>query len=265
MGSFILKGITTALLVTVLTLFAGIIWSAIGFGGLSVSLLLDIGLLASCLVGGYLTAKESGVWFMGGVTGAGFVTVGTLLLALFLPIQGWGFIRVLGEGALLGLVAGVFGAGKKSVIKGWSAKSSQFNYTPSFVGYKNDPVSSEFDWGTEDKSRNDWDTENESTFDWGTDDESKNDWAESLGTKKSCNEGSKIEWPWDREAKKKKLEAAKKESRIFETWEPEPFDSDFGDWGIGREDDSSKKKSRSEKRKSGVICSEKSTKPWWEE
>ena len=108
MGSFILRGITTALLVTVLTLFGGIIWDTMGLGGLSVSKLLDIGLLASCLVGGYRTAKESGVWFMGGVTGAGYVIVGTLLLALFLPIRGWGFVQVLGEGALIGLVAGAF-------------------------------------------------------------------------------------------------------------------------------------------------------------
>jgi len=152
MGSFILRGITTALLVTVLTLFAGIVWSVMNLGVLSISKLLDIGLLASCLVGGYRTAKESGEWLLGGIVGAGYVTVGTLLLALFLPIRGWGYIQVLVEGAIIGLVAGAVGAGgaKGKKVSAWSGNRSQF--TPSYEDYEtNDDVNSEFDWDKEEK------------------------------------------------------------------------------------------------------------------
>ncbi|MFZ3130733.1 MAG: hypothetical protein WA125_06420, partial [Desulfosporosinus sp.] len=155
MGSSILRGITTALLVTVLTLFAGMVWSIMDLGGLSISRLLDIGLLASCLVGGYRTAKESREWWLGGIVGAGYVTVGTLLLALFLPVRGWGFIQVFAEGALIGLVAGAVGAGgaKGGGMSAWSGKRSQF--TPSYAGYAgyetNDGVSSKFDWDKEEK------------------------------------------------------------------------------------------------------------------
>lgn len=195
MGSYVLRGITTALLVTVLTLFAGIIWGAMGLGGLSISQLVDIGLLASCLVGGYRTAKESQEWFMGGVTGAGYVIVGTLLLALFLPIRGFGFIQVLFEGTLIGLVAGAFGAGKKGVVlRPWNERRNQSHYTPSYVGYdKNDRDSNSFEWGGEEFSplKSNW---NESS-----EDESQ----ELSKIKKDSVENAVMEWPWDTETDNK--------------------------------------------------------------
>ncbi|MGI6119760.1 MAG: TIGR04086 family membrane protein, partial [Desulfosporosinus sp.] len=160
MGSSILRGITMALLVTVLTLIAGIVWSVMELGVLSFSQLLDFGLMASCLVGGYRTAKVSGEWLLGGIVGAGYVTVGTLLLALFLPIRGWGFIQVLAEGAFIGLVGGAVGAGgtkgrRKSAWSGgksiWSGNRTQV--TPSYAGYEiNDSVNTKFDWEKEEKS-----------------------------------------------------------------------------------------------------------------
>ncbi|GAB6155657.1 TIGR04086 family membrane protein [Desulfosporosinus burensis] len=252
MGLFILRGITTALLVTVLTLFAGVIWGAIGLGGLSTSRLLDIGLLASCLVGGYRTAKESGVWLMGGVTGAGYVTVGTLLLALFLPIQGWGFIQVLVEGALIGLVAGAFGAGRKREVESsWNAGKSHTFFTPSYASCGiDDHFSSKFDWETEPIS--------------------KDDFAENQGAKRNPDEGSDIEWPWDRENKNKKSKfSSPKNSGISQIWESEPLDNDLADWARGGED---KDKAGTEKvnaRKvvTGKVTSEKNrdSRPWWEQ
>lgn len=202
MGSSILRGITTALLVTVLTLFAGIVWGVMDLGGLSISRLLDIGLLASCLVGGYRTAKESGEWLLGGIVGAGYVTVGTLLLALFLPIRGWGFIQVLAEGAIIGLVAGAIGAGGAkgtgmSAIA-WSGKRS--SVTPSYADYETDDgVSSEFDWAKEEEQE-EW---KEAPI---------NNWIESeesdlLGTrevKRDCEKSSEVQWPWDKEEEKLK-------------------------------------------------------------
>ncbi|MDP4161434.1 MAG: hypothetical protein Q8911_17040, partial [Bacillota bacterium] len=155
MGSFVLKGITTALLVTVLTLFAGIVGGAMGFEGLSFSRLLDIGLLASCLIGGYRTAKESGVWLLGGATGAGYVTVGTLLLALFLPIRGLGFVQVLVEGLIIGLVAGAVGAGgtKGAAPTSRYGKRSNLHYAPDYEGYGPDIDSRDgkFEWDTVEK------------------------------------------------------------------------------------------------------------------
>ncbi|MHB8125512.1 MAG: hypothetical protein ACYDEJ_07690 [Desulfitobacteriaceae bacterium] len=111
MGRAVLQGISTALLVTVLTLVAGILWSSTGLGVVSVSQLVDIGLLASCLIGGYRTGKETSHWYFGTLVGAGFVTIGSLLLALFTPVRGIGFLQVLLIGALLGSVAGAFGTG----------------------------------------------------------------------------------------------------------------------------------------------------------
>ena len=181
MGSSILRGITTALLVTVLTLFAGIVWGVMNLGGLNISRLLDIGLLASCLVGGYRTVKESGEWWLGGIVGAGYVTVGTLLLALFLPVRGWGFIQVLVEGAIIGLVAGAVGVGgvKGIRMRAWSGKRSQV--TPSYADYEtNDGVSSKFDWYKE---------------------EERKEWKEAPITNGIRDSKEDVQWPWNREKK----------------------------------------------------------------
>ncbi|WP_088228934.1 TIGR04086 family membrane protein [Desulfosporosinus sp. FKB] len=153
MLSCVLRGITTALLVTLLTLVAGMLWGTMGLGGLSVSNLVDIGLLASCLIGGYRTSRESGEWIMGGITGLGYVTVGTLLLALFLPIRVWGFIQILGEGAILGIIAGAFGAGgsKGSVRSSWGGGKANTNYRPYYAGYGSEkPTGSDLDWDMND-------------------------------------------------------------------------------------------------------------------
>ena len=249
MGSFILRGITTALLVTVLTLFGGIIWDTMGLGGLSVSKLLDIGLLASCLVGGYRTAKESGVWFMGGVTGAGYVIVGTLLLALFLPIRGWGFVQVLGEGALIGLLAGAFGAGTKgAVARAGTARKSQSFFRPSYVGYDtNDFASSEFDW------------ENESSI-------PIDDSREIKRANRNFEDDSDIEWPWDREDKNKKPRDENIESSgVPETWEPKGLENNPIIWDRVKEDKAGIIKANAEKVSSEKGSSKnKDLRPWWE-
>jgi len=198
MGSFILRGITTALLVTVLTLFAGIVWSVMNLGVLSISKLLDIGLLASCLVGGYRTAKESGEWLLGGIVGAGYVTVGTLLLALFLPIRGWGYIQVLVEGAIIGLVAGAVGAGgaKGKKVSAWSGNRSQF--TPSYEDYEtNDDVNSEFDWDKEEKFE-EWKEAPINNWIENAEDDHKG----TLRAMGDCEKSEDVQWDWDREEEK---------------------------------------------------------------
>ena len=227
MGSYILRGITTALLVTVLTLFAGILWSTMGFGGLSISKLVDIGLLASCLVGGYRTAKESRAWFMGGVTGAGYVIVGTLLLALFLPISSLGFIQVLAEGTMIGLVAGAFGSGKQGAASStWNGRPSRF--TPSYAGYdKDDRVSSNFNWDSEAEyaprstpSKSSWIESSEDEF------------QPIQEIKRDSVENAVVEWPWDRE----------KENKVTSR-EPKQVQNDLVVWDKAKEN----------------------AKPWWEQ
>lgn len=195
MGSNVLRGITTALLVTVLTLFAGIIWGTMGLGGLSISQLVDIGLLASCLIGGYRTAKESREWFLGGVTGAGYVVVGTLLLALFLPIRGLGFIQVLVEGTLLGLVAGAFGAGHKGIVaKTWPKRRYQSNFMPAHVGNdKDDLVGSNFNWDAKEEYT-------PSKFNWI--EKPEDEFHEIQDIRSDSVQNQVVEWPWDRETKK---------------------------------------------------------------
>ena len=214
MGSSILRGITTALLVTILTLFAGIVWGVMDLGGLSISRLLDIGLLASCLVGGYRTAKESGEWLLGGIVGAGYVTVGTLLLALFLPIRGWGFIQILAEGAIIGLVAGAIGAGGAKGVgmsaSAWSGKRS--SVTPSYADYETeDGVSSEFDWAKEEEPA-EW--KEAPITNWIESEES--DLQETRGAKRGCEKSPEVQWPWDKE--KEKLKGWKEESIADIQW-----------------------------------------------
>lgn len=228
MGPLILRGITTALLVTVLTLFAGIIWGITGLGGLSISRLLDIGLLASCLVGGYRTAKESGEWLLGGIVGVGYVTVGTLLLALFLPIRGWGFIQVLAEGAIIGLVAGAVGAGgaKGPGMSAWSGKKSQF--TPSYAGYEtdygyetNDSVSSTFDWDKEEEHEG-W--KEAPLTNWI--ESSEGDLKGTHGAKRDCGKSPDVQWPWDRE-EEKYLDSGPRQLEPLVGWEPESARTDL--------------------------------------
>jgi len=234
MGSSILRGITTALLVTVLTLFAGIVWGVMDLGGLSISRLLDIGLLASCLVGGYRTAKESGKWWLGGIVGAGYVTVGTLLLALFLPVRGWGFIQVLAEGAIIGLVAGAVGAGgaKGTGMSAWSGKRSQF--TPSYAGYEtNDGVSSKFDWDKE---------------------EELEEWKEAPITNwiESCEKSPDVQWSWDREEDKTMISSGSRHSEPLVVWEPDPVRTDV----LGRN------RANLNNISENIV---RSSRPWWEE
>lgn len=112
MGIVVLRGISASLLVTVITLLTGMFWNAMGLGGISVSTLVDIGLLLSCLIGGYRTGRESRLWFLGGIAGAGFVGVGALLLALFVPLRADGVLQIMLEGTILGLIAGAVGAGR---------------------------------------------------------------------------------------------------------------------------------------------------------
>jgi len=195
MGSSILKGITTALLVTVITLFAGIVWVVMHLGGLTISQLLDIGLLASCLIGGYRAARDSGEWLLGGVVGAGYVTLGTLLLTFFLPVQGWGFIQVLAEGAVIGLVAGAVGAGgaKGSSRSVWSGNRS--SATPYYAGYAtNDRDSHNYDWDQEEK---------------------QNNWRETPKSKGRGreDESPEVQWSWDKEEKEDKKERKEREER----------------------------------------------------
>lgn len=112
MGNIVLRGISSALVVTVITLLAGMFWSSMGYGGLAPSSLVDIGLVVSCVTAGYRSGRESGVWFWGGVAALGYVSLSILLAALFLPISGWGAIQILAEGGVIGILAGAFGAGK---------------------------------------------------------------------------------------------------------------------------------------------------------
>ncbi len=118
MGTAILRGISKALLVTLLTLLGGVLWETMGLGGISVSSLVDIGLFLSCLIGGYRAGRDGGHWVLGGAAGAGYVGVSTLLLALFAPVSASGVVQVVAEGALLGALGGVIGGGR-SGRRGW--------------------------------------------------------------------------------------------------------------------------------------------------
>jgi len=232
MGSSILKGITTALLVTVLTLFAGMVWSVMNLGGLSMSRLLDIGLFASCLIGGYRTAKISGQWLLGGIVGACYVAVGTLLLTFFLPVQPWGFIQVLAEGAVIGLVAGAVGAGGAKGISTSAWSGNRSHAAPSYGDYgTNNSVSRESDWYKEEEPKR-WEeepmtnwsegSEKSPEVQWSWDEEEKEEIEDLMGWKndtitksiESSEKDQDIQWPWTKE---------KKELKVLKGWKEEPI------------------------------------------
>lgn len=256
MGTYLLRGITAALLVTVLTLLAGIAWGTLGLGGLSTSLLLDIGLMASCLVGGYRTAKESGRWWLGGVTGAGYVTVGTLLLALFLPIRGWGFAQVLAEGAIIGLVVGAIGVGgpKGVVLNSRQGRRHQTNYRPYYADYgSDDRGGSEYQWDTQESFQEE---RNPPTSTWMG--KSQAEHQGICGTKRDKEEGLDAEWSWDRKDNKL-IPLGPGDSGPLTAWEPEQAGSDSWSNNIF---DKNKAKQRLQTLSENK---ETPTKPWWEE
>ena len=264
MGTYLLRGITTALLVTVLTLFVGIAVGTMGLGVLSASWLLAIGLLASCLVGGYRTAKDSGEWWMGGATGAGYVTVGTLLLALFLPIRGWGFIQILAEGVIIGLVAGAIGAGGvKGVVSGaWQGGRGQSHFKPSYADCgSNDHVSSEFDWDREENLEERGASPKSSWME-----SSVEEIQETRGTKRDYEEGRDVEWSWDREDDHLNF-LGSRNSESLTVWEPELVRADVLRNGVVRnevvKDEVGGRNGAS--LKNTYENKEGAARPWWEE
>lgn len=107
----ILRGISVALLMTILILLGGLLWTAANLGSGNMSLLVDAGVVVSCLTGGFWAGKETKQWAAGAAAGAGYVLIGVLILALFLPVNGTGMLEVLLEGGAIGLVGGALGAG----------------------------------------------------------------------------------------------------------------------------------------------------------
>lgn len=111
MGTSILKGITTGLLVTVLTLLAVLGTTLAGIDEGIISYIVDFGLLLSCLAAGYRASRNSGRILPAGLASGGYAIVGVLLLALYFPIDKLGAVKIISEGTGLGLLAGVLGAG----------------------------------------------------------------------------------------------------------------------------------------------------------
>ncbi len=111
MGTSILKGITTGLLVTVLTLLAVLGTSLAGIDKNIIAYIVDFGLLLSCLAAGYRASSHSGRILPGGFASGGYAIVGILLLALYFSIDILGAIKIISEGTGLGFLAGVLGAG----------------------------------------------------------------------------------------------------------------------------------------------------------
>jgi len=111
MGTSILKGITTGLLVTVLTLLTVLGTTLAGIDKGIISYIIDFGLLLSCLAAGYRASSNSGRILPGGLAAGGYAIVGILLLALYFSIDILGSLKIVSEGTGLGFLAGVLGAG----------------------------------------------------------------------------------------------------------------------------------------------------------
>lgn len=198
MGNSVLRGISAALLVTVITLLAGMFWSAMGYGGLSASSFVDIGLIASCITAGYRTGKESGQWFLGGVAALGYAALSILLVALFLPVSRWGAVQILAEGGLIGVLAGGFGAGK--TIGGRSQGMS----------WNRPGRGRSFSW-SEDHQDEDWDSHKErNEKEWST--RSRDNWESDLHDEASSSEESEWEEWMSRDSSMKATKEGRRET-----------------------------------------------------
>jgi len=111
MGTSILKGITTGLLVTVLTLLIVLGTTLAGIEKNIIAYIIDFGLLSSCLAAGFKASSNSRRILPGGLAAGGYAIVGILLLALYFSIDILGAIKIISEGTGLGFLAGVMGAG----------------------------------------------------------------------------------------------------------------------------------------------------------
>ncbi|NLP43786.1 MAG: hypothetical protein GX351_04075 [Peptococcaceae bacterium] len=111
MGTSILKGVTTGLLMTVLTLLVVLGCTVMAVDNKIMSYIVDFGLLLSCLAAGYRASRHSGRILPAGLASGGYAIVGVLLLALYFPIDTLGAIKIISEGTGLGLLAGLLGAG----------------------------------------------------------------------------------------------------------------------------------------------------------
>ncbi len=126
MSTSILKGITTGLLITILTLLVVLGATLSGFENTVISYIVDFGLLLSCLAAGYRASRSSGRILPAGIASGGYALVGVALLALYFPIELLGSAKIISQGTGLGLLAGVLGAG---------ILSSDSNYDPNVTGY----------------------------------------------------------------------------------------------------------------------------------
>ncbi|NMA69124.1 MAG: TIGR04086 family membrane protein [Desulfitobacterium sp.] len=126
MGDTILKGISVALLVTVITMVTGLVVSSMEWNGISTSTIVDIGLVISCFAAGFVSSRESGNWILGGIASLGYVSLCLVLIAIFLELRMWGVVQVLAEGILIGGLAGVFGASSSGNKRSRGIGSGQF-------------------------------------------------------------------------------------------------------------------------------------------
>lgn len=111
MGTSVLKGITTGLLVTILTLLAVLGTTLAGLEKSVSSSIVDFGLLLSCLASGYHASRSSGRIIPAAFASAGYTLVGIILLALYFPVDRVEAVKIISEGTGLGLLSGILGAG----------------------------------------------------------------------------------------------------------------------------------------------------------
>lgn len=253
MGNSILRGMSTALLVTVITLFAGMFWTAMGFGGLTMSILVDIGLIASCVTAGYKAGKESGQWILGGVSALGYVILGIMLLSLFTRLSGWGAVQVLGEGGLIGILAGAFGAGG---VTGRNRPAGSWRSSGRFSSWGSSYNRDSYGEGT--------------TEDW---DSHVDDWEEQRDRIPWEDEGNSKDWKAPGSSEKRVLKpTSARSSRAKDTWEEDVWTEEFNSSRQAAQRDSRlPEKDLEEDEWENWVCEEKKNPPenyrkaWWEE
>jgi len=128
MGTSILKGVTTGLLMTVLTLLVVLACSVAAVDNKIISYIVDFGLLLSCLAAGYRASRHSERILPAGLAAGGYAIIGVLLLALYFPIDILGAVKIISEGTGLGLLAGLLGAGVLGSDSGFYERVESYNY-----------------------------------------------------------------------------------------------------------------------------------------
>ncbi|MDR2737026.1 MAG: hypothetical protein LBB49_05625 [Gracilibacteraceae bacterium] len=112
MGTSVVKGVTQALIVTILALAAVMVVSWLGAGSQYLLLIIDVGLVLGCIIAGYRAAFVANRVLPGIVAVMAYVFLVLILLSFYFQILPFGALKVLTGAVLIAMVSALAGKGR---------------------------------------------------------------------------------------------------------------------------------------------------------